>query len=195
MKRRLLLKVSTQLAMGGAVYFALGNAHAQPSYKVSAEQLQQAVAKRFPRKYPVGGLLELSLLTPQLRMLPEQNRLGVETVVEGAGPALKRSYSGVFNMDFALRYEASDLTVRASQLRVNALRFDDLPPGPSALLAAYGPSLAEQSLQNVVLHQLKAQDLAMADGMGLQPGSITVTAGGLVIGFVNKQAAPIAQPS
>ena len=194
MKRRLLLKASTQLATGSAVYLVLSNAHAQPSYKVSAEQLQQAVAKRFPRKYPVGGLLELNLLTPQLRMLPEQNRLGVETVVEAAGPALKRSYSGVFNMDFALRYEASDMTIRASQLRVNALRFDDLPPGPSALLAAYGPSLAEQSLQNVVLHQLKPQDLALPDGMGLQPGNITVTAGGLVIGFVSKPAAPAVQP-
>jgi hypothetical protein len=189
------LKASSQLALGGAAYFSLMNAHAQPSYKVSAEQLQQAVAKRFPRKYPVGGLIDLNLLTPQLRMLPEQNRLGVETVVEGAGPALRRSYAGVFDLDFALRYEASDLTIRASQLRVNSLRFDGLPPGPSALLSAYGPSLAEQTLQGVVLHQLKPQDLALPDGMGLQPGSITVTASGLVIGFVNKIPAPQPQAS
>ena len=195
MKRRLLLKASPQLAMGSALYFVLSSAHAQPSYKVSAAQLQQAVAKRFPRKYPVGGLMDLNLLTPQLRMLPEQNRLGVETVVEGAGPALKRAYSGMFDIDFALRYEASDLTIRASQLRVNALRFDGLPAGPSALLTAYGPSLAEQSLQNVVLHQLQPQDLALPDGMGLQPGSITVTANGLVISFITKQPAPAAQPS
>ena len=30
-------------------------------------------------------------------------------------------------------------------------------------------------------------DLALPDSMGVQPGSITVTARGLVIGFVNKQ--------
>jgi hypothetical protein len=38
----------------------------------------------------------------------------------------------------------------------------------------------------VVLHTLQPKDLALADVMGLQPGSITVTASGLVIGFVAK---------
>ena len=47
--------------------------------------------------------------------------------------------------------------------------------------------MAEQSLLEVVLHQLRPQDLALADGLGLQPGSITVTEQGLVIGFVAKQ--------
>jgi hypothetical protein len=38
----------------------------------------------------------------------------------------------------------------------------------------------------VVLHQLRPQDLAVADGLGMQPGSITVTDSGLVIGFEAK---------
>ncbi|MNT68545.1 hypothetical protein D3C72_2067880 [compost metagenome] len=54
------------------------------------------------------------------------------------------------------------------------------------MLNTYGPTLAEQSLQEVVLHQLRPQDLAMADVLGLRPGSITVTDQGLVIGFVVK---------
>ncbi|MEO7401291.1 MAG: DUF1439 domain-containing protein, partial [Polaromonas sp.] len=121
-----------------------------------------------------------------LRLLPEQNRLGTDLVVLAAGPALGRSYTGAFDLDFALRYEASDQSIRAYQLRVNALRFDDLPPGSAELLNAYGTRLAEQSLREVVLHQFKPQDLALPDAMGLQPGGITVTPQGLVIGFVNK---------
>lgn len=191
MNRRLLLTRSTQLAMrlsiGAALYASLSGARAQPSYKVSAEQLEQAIAKRFPRRYPVAGLLDLDAQAPRLRFMPEQNRLGAQMAMQAAGQALRRSYTGTFDVDFALRYEASDLSIRASQLRVNALRFNDLPPGPSQLLAAYGPALAEQTLQDAVLHTLKPQDLALPDGMGLQPGSITVTASGLVIGFVAKQ--------
>ena len=187
MNRRLLLTLSARLAMGGALYASLPGARAQPSYKVTAAQLQEAVAARFPRRYPVQGLLDLDAQAPRLRFLPEQNRLGAEMAMQVAGPALRRSYSGTFDLDFALRYEASDLTIRASQLRVNALRFDGLPPGPSELLATYGPALAQQTLQDAVLHQLKPQDLALPDGMGLEPGSITVTAQGLVIGFVTKQ--------
>ena len=186
MKRRLLLTLPVWLALGGAACSALPKAGGQPSLTVSAEQLQQAVARRFPLHYPLGGLLDLDVQAPRLRLLPELNRLGTEMVVQAAGPALKHSYTGAFDLDFALRYEASDQSIRAHQLRVNSLRFSDLPPGPSELLNAYGPALAEQSLQEVVLHRLRPQDLALPEAMGLQPGSITVTPRGLVIGFVTK---------
>lgn len=195
MQRRQLVITSARLALGSAGYFALLKANAQPSYKVSASQLEQAIGKRFPRSYPVSGLFNLEAQAPKLRFMTAQNRLGAEMAMQAIGPALRRAYPGLFDVDFALRYEASDLTIRASQLRVNALRFDGLPPGPSALLSAYGPALAEQTLQDVVLHQLKPQDLALPDGMGLQPGQITVTVSGLTISFVNKQAAQPAPAS
>jgi hypothetical protein len=186
MKRRLLLTAPLWLTLGGAACSASPVAPGQSGYKVSAEQLQQAVAKRFPLRYPVGGLLDLNVQAPRLRLLPEQNRLGTEMVVQAAGPALRRSYAGAFDVDFGLRYEASDQSIRAHQLRVNSLRFPDLPPGPSELLNAYGPGLAEQTLQDVVLHQLRPQDLALPDAMGLQPDSITVTPAGLLITFMAK---------
>lgn len=188
MKRRVLLSLPVWLALSGAACSATPGARGQPSYKVSAGQLQEAVARRFPRSYPLGGLLDLKLEAPHLRLLPEQNRLGTDMVVQAAGPALGRSYTGAFDLDFALRYEASDQSIRAHQLRVNSLRFDDLPPGSAELLNAYGPRLAEQSLREVVLHQLKPQDLALPNGLGLEPGTLTVTAQGLVIGFVPQQA-------
>ncbi|WP_332777987.1 DUF1439 domain-containing protein [Polaromonas sp.] len=187
MKCKWLLTLATSMALGGAGLLALPDARAQPSYTVSSEQLQEAVAQRFPMRYPVAGLLNLDLQAPRLRLLPDVNRLGTEMAVKVAGPALRRSYAGTFDLDFALRYEASDQSIRAHQLRVNSLRFAGLPPGPSELLDAYGPALAEQALQEVILHRLRPQDLMLADGMGLEPGAITVTAKGLVIGFVTKQ--------
>lgn len=171
-----------------ALALAAATAQAQPSYTVTSAQLQQAVAGKFPMRYPVGGLLELTLQAPRLRLLPEQNRLSSQMVVDAAGPALSRSGTGNFDVDFALRYEPSDQSIRAHQLKVNTLSLSGLPPGPSALLQAYGPALAEQALLEVVLHKLRPQDLMLADGLGLQPGAITVTARGLVIGFVPKKA-------
>ena len=188
MKRRRLLSLASGLLLGGAARSAVPDASAQPSYKVSVEQLQQAVARRFPLRYPVGGLFDLNVQAPRLRLLPEQNRLGTQMALQAAGPALGRSYQGALDLDFALRFEASDLTLRAYQLRVNSLRFTDLPPDQAELLNAYAPTLAAQTLGEVVLHQLRPQDLALPTAMGLQPGSITVTAQGLVIGFVAKQS-------
>lgn len=159
---------------------------APPGHRVSTGQLQDALAQRFPVRYPVPGLLDLDLRTPRLRPLPEQNRLLAEMAVEASGPALHQPHQGSFDVDFALRYEASDRTVRAQQLRLSRLRFPSLRPDVVKLLDAYAPALAAQSLQEVVLHQLQPQDLKAVDAMGMQPGPITVTGTGLVIGLVLK---------
>jgi hypothetical protein len=159
---------------------------AKPHYTVSGAQLQRSVAQRFPLRYPVPGVLNLDLQVPLLRLLPEQNRVSAEMVVDAAGPALQRSHKGSFEISFALRYETSDRTLRAHQLRFKRLQFPTLQPGVVDMLNAYGPALAQQSLLEVVLHQLRPQDLTLADVMGMQPGSITVTDAGLVIGFVLK---------
>jgi hypothetical protein len=189
MLRRFLFTAALALALG-----SLAQARSQepepeptpPRYTVTKAQLQTALTQRFPLRYPVPGLLDLDLQSPQLQLLPEQNRLSVELAVQAAGPALQRSHAGTFALEFGLRYEATDRTIRATQLRLQRLQFPTLQPGVVALLNTYAPALAEQSMTEVVLHQLQAKDLALADVMGLQPGSITVTDAGLVIGFVSK---------
>lgn len=191
MYRRAFLTAAPGLALGGLAWGALGDtdgddANPKPRYTVSAAQLRKAVAQRFPLRYPVAGLLDLQVQAPRLTLLPAQNRIGAEMAVEAAGPALRRSHAGMFEVDFALRYEASDRTLRAYQLRLGRLDFPDLQPAASELLNAYAPAMAEQSLREVVLHQLRPKDLALPDAMGLQPGRITVTQNGLEIGFVSK---------
>ena len=159
---------------------------AQPRFVVSKDQLQQVVAKRFPLRYPVVGLLNLEVQAPEIRLLPEQNRLSATMAVEASGAALNRKQSGTFEVEFALRYEVSDRTLRATALRFKRLNFPGLQPMASDMLNLYGQTLSEKALLEVVIHTLKPQDLGMADGLGVQPGSITVTEKGLVVDFVSK---------
>lgn len=159
---------------------------ALPHYNVSLARLQTGVARRFPMRFPVPGLMDLDVQVPQLRLLPAVNRLGAVMVVVAAGPALERTHQGTLDVEFALRYEATDHTVRAHQLRFQRLQFPTLPPGVVALLNTYGPALTQQTLLEVVVHTLRPQDLALPDGLGMQPGSMTVTTEGLTIGFVPK---------
>ncbi len=174
------------LAIAALLWSSLQMAQAQPSFTVSERQLRQELAQRFPLRYPIAGMLDLDLQAPQLRLLPGQNRVSARMSVEAAGPALRRSHSGTFDVNFALRYEPSDHTIRAYQLKFQNLQILQLPAPASELLNLYGPAIARQALQEVVLHQLRPQDLTMADSLGLQPDSITVTDKGLVIGFVLK---------
>jgi hypothetical protein len=159
---------------------------AQPRFTVSKDQLQQAVAKRFPLRYPVVGLLDFAVQAPEIQLLPEKNRLTAIMAVEASGVALNRKQAGTFEVEFALRYEVSDRTLRATGLRFKRLDFPGLRPEASQILNAYGQTLSEKALLEVVLQTLKPQDLAMADVLGVQPGSITVMEKGLVVDFVSK---------
>ena len=161
---------------------------AAPGYRVTAAQLQQVLAARFPLRYALPGLFDLTLEEPQLRLLPEENRLGTRMLVRAAGPALRRPHGGDFDLEFALRYEPADRSIRAQRLRVQSLHIEGLPPRSAALLQRSATDLAEQQMLEIVLHRMKPADLALADTMGLQPGDITVTPDGLLIGFVNKTA-------
>ena len=192
LQRRQFLSATSGLVAVGAIGLgaALGLARrtlAQPGYTVSAEQLRDMLAQKFPRTVPVAGLLELTLHAPRLRLLPAVNRLGAAMDVEAAGPALRRSHPGSFDVEFALRYEASDRTLRAHQIKLGRLELAGLKPAATELLNAYAPALAEQSLREVVLHQLRPQDTALMDGLGLEPGPITITEKGLNVAFVRKQ--------
>lgn len=157
-----------------------------PGHFIAAAQLQEAVDGRFPLRYPVAGMLDLELQSPRLQLLATRNRLSAELPVRAAGPALNRAHAGTLSVDFALRFEASDRSIRAHQLQLGRLAFPTLQPGVVELLNTYGPALASQALQDVVLHHLTEQDLALPNRLGLQPGSITVVADGLVVGLVAK---------
>lgn len=184
-RRHWLCLIGAVAALGRA-----GGAFANPpSYRVSLQQLQEVLAQRFPLRYPVAGLFDLTLDVPRLFLLPDLNRLGAGLPLRAAGTALRRSHGGELDVDFNLRYERSDQTIRAQRLRVQRLRVDGLTGEAQALLERSAIDFARQALLEVVLHRLQPRDLALADAMGLEPGPINVTPDGLVIEFINKPAA------
>lgn len=184
MKRR-----ATFLALAATVLSGCGVMGARagaPGYRVSLQQVQQAVDQRFPMRYPVAGLFELSLDAPQLQPLPDLDRLACAVTLHAAGPALRRRYQGEVDLDFGLRYEPSDQTIRAHHLRVEGLRVDGLTGQAQAVIEQSVSELVRQQMLELVLHKLRPNDLALADTMGLQPGAIHVTWDGLIVEFVNK---------
>lgn len=157
------------------------------SRRVPLQQVQTAVDERFPLRYPVAGLFELEFDRPRLRVLPELDRLASALPVRVAGPALRRAYRGDLDLDFRLRYEASDRTVRAHAVRVAAVRVPGLAGEAARLLEDAATELAGQALLEVVLHRLQPRDLALADAIGLEPDTIRVTEAGLLVLFANKR--------
>jgi hypothetical protein len=185
-RRSFLLATARHAAVVGAAGVAT-QALAQPVYTVSARQLQRVLAQRFPQRYAAAGWLEVEMQLPTLRLLPQLNRLGAALPLEAAGPALRRRYAGSVDLDFGLRYEAADQTVRAHRVRVNSVQVDGLARESAHLLDAYVRELSGQVLVEVVLHTLRPQDLALARTMGFEPGEIIVTETGIEVRFVPQK--------
>ena len=91
MNRRLLLATGAWWTLGLGACTMAPRAQAQPSYKVSLEQLERVLARRFPLRYAVSGLLDIEMREPRLRLMPELNRLGSELPMGGQAGARRQA--------------------------------------------------------------------------------------------------------
>ena len=161
------------------------------SVTVPAERLQQAIAQRFPIKQRLAEVIELEVLPPRLSLLPASNRLATDIDLNVADRLLGGRYSGSIALDFGLRFEPSDNTIRMTGARVNRVSLAGVPEPYQTAITRNAPRLAERLLDNRVLHQFSDKDLSLVNGLGLEPGEISVTPQGLNVTLVPR---PLSRP-
>ena len=94
-RRSLLLVSAASLGLGAS---GCSGKSLPSSFSVSSAKLQNMLAQRFPKQYPVAGLLQIQLQTPQLAMLPERNALNAVMDARLSGPVLKEAFQGMGEM-------------------------------------------------------------------------------------------------
>lgn len=156
-------------------------------YTVSTAEITALLGERFPKTLPLAGLADLTLERPALAMHPDVNRMSARLPLEISGPMVAKPGHGALALAFGLRYEPSDRTLRAHDIALESLQVEGLDAGAAALLHAWAPRLAQRSFKEVVVHRLQPKDLALLDGLGMQPGAITVTPQGLSVAFEKQK--------
>jgi hypothetical protein len=156
------------------------------SVNVSAEQLQQAIGQRFPINQRLAEVLDLEVLPPRLSLLPASNRLATDIKLNLVDRLMGGRYSGSIALDFGLRFEASDNTIRMTGARVNRVSLVGVPEPYQMAINKNVPRLAERLLDSRVLHQFSDKDLRLVNGLGLEPGEIRVTPQGLNVTLVPR---------
>lgn len=155
---------------------------------VTQAQLQQAVERRFPIERRYLELLDVTVAAPRLLMRPDANRVATELEVLVGERITRSQYRGAIALNFGLRFEPGDNTVRLTNVRVDRIDVD----GASALLRQQldrvGILLAEQSLNERPVYTLRAKDVEAMQGRGLRPGDIRVTSNGLAIDLISAEA-------
>ena len=159
------------------------------SYTLPLAQLEKLIGAKFPQRRQISGLMEITLLRPRLRLLPEANRMGTMIDLLVSEQLLGRRYEGTMDLDYGIRFDAADGAVRMVDVRVSKVDFPAMPEQLRPIFARAAPRLAEQSLNEMVLHKIEPAQLAMVNGLGYRVGEVRVTREGLKINLLPALAA------
>lgn len=151
------------------------------TYRIDEAELARLVARQFPKTQSVAGLAELTLSAPELRLLPERNKLGASFDLGASERLSGRAARGRLSLEGALRYEPSDQSLRLAQVRVQQLQWQGAGSEAAERAAAL---LAERLLEDMALYRLKPEQAQRLAQAGLAPGGVTVTPRGVELAFV-----------
>lgn len=152
---------------------------------VSDAELSQRLATRFPIERRWLEVLDLRLSNPRVRSDAAAGRLRVELEVRlGQRLIGDRRLGARLVLSGRPRYEATDHSIRITEVGVDAVRIDQ--GADQSLLgaeAAWPSALLAQVLEDRTVYQLSARQLADIDRQGLVLRSLAVAPGGVALTF------------
>jgi hypothetical protein len=154
------------------------------SITLGEAELQAQLDKRFPMQRSLLDTFELNLYEPRLRLDPQARRLATDLALRASDRRSGRSVQGRLALDYALRYEPSDATIRMVRPRIESLALDTasgLAPHQAELVQRMGMALAERLLDDLVLYRVPVERLDRLKAAGLRPGTLQVTPKGVEI--------------
>jgi hypothetical protein len=148
---------------------------------VSEVELARLIEKQFPLDSRLLDVLDVSVGSPRLSLMPGHNRLATELDLLTGERMFGRAYKGQIALDYGLRYDEQSQAIRLTGVRVNRLQLDSGSDSMPATLNRLGGLLAEQMLKDLPIYRFKPEDFDAMNGMGYQPGTVAVTAKGVEI--------------
>ena len=180
LSRRLLLqRLTGPLAVAGLGLSGCAHLAGPRSVVYTEADLQALLARRFPLERRLLEVLEVKVTEPRIGLLPEQNRLSAELDVAATDRLFAGQYHGRLSLTTALRVEPSDRSLRLKDVRVSRLTWDKRGDAVSERIQRLGTLIAERLLEDVSLHQFRAEQWERLMSAGYAPPSIRVTPAGL----------------
>ncbi|MBA2672996.1 DUF1439 domain-containing protein [Ramlibacter sp.] len=170
------------LALLWVAAWLAGCATGPRTVEVPRDQLQAALAKRFPFQARFLDVVDVQASAPRLQLLPESNRVRTSVALAASSRVLRNTLQGDVEMSFGLRYEPADTSIRLADVRVERIDLQGVPEGLRGQLQRLGPFLAERMLEGAPLHTFSPDQVAKAQGW--TPGEIRVTSSGLRISLL-----------
>ncbi|MBN8493996.1 MAG: DUF1439 domain-containing protein, partial [Burkholderiales bacterium] len=160
-------------------------------------ELQAQLARRFPLQRSLLDVYELQLSDPRLRIDGAAGRLATELALQASDKRSGRMLQGRLALDYGLRWEASDASIRLVQPRVDSLQIapeSGLSPRRAELLQRMGSALVARLLDDLALYRVPEARLQAWRSAGFQPGGLQITPDGVEITIERVAGSSSAQP-
>ena len=104
-------------------------------FRITAEELTEKMAVRFPLEKSVAGLLDVTLVRPRVELLAEQQRIVTSFDVSVKLALSGKSVAGTLKISARPEYIAASRSLFLRDARVDQIRIDNMPDALSAALA------------------------------------------------------------
>jgi|APDOM4702015118_1054815.scaffolds.fasta_scaffold43358_2 hypothetical protein len=175
------LAIGSAVALGGCA--SLGPRHVT----LSEADLQRLLERQFPREQRVMEVFDLRIARPTLRLLPERSRIATEVEVTAGERLTGRTLRGSVALDYGLRYEPSDASLRLTQVRVQDLKLDVGGTALQGQAARMGGMLAERALDDIVIYRVDEARRDQLRRAGVAGADIVITARGVELRFTEAR--------
>ena len=150
-------------------------------YTATRAELQDMLAKQFPRSQRYAEIFAVVLSDPQLALNAEVNRAAITAHVSIASPLLGGGHvDGTVALSSALRYDAAARALRLQQPKAERLELQGVSGSDAERLRQIGGVVAQQVLQGQVLRTFSAEELTVGNKT-YEIGDITVLADGIKV--------------
>ncbi|WP_250512490.1 DUF1439 domain-containing protein [Caballeronia sp. INDeC2] len=154
-------------------------------YTFSTQQVQEAVARKFPLQRTASQIFDVVLSNPVVGMAPDRNRVTVRVDARLSTPFMPNPVIGAFTLSTQLGYDAPSRSVILVSPSVDDAQFSGDAAQYNQQIASVGAQLAAQLLDRYPIHTFKPEELQFA-GVSYEPGTITVLTNGIRVQIVEK---------
>ena len=148
--------------------------------RVTADELTEKMARRFPLEKSVAGLLDVTLVRPRVELVADQQRIVTSFDVSVKLALTGKSVTGNLKVSGRPEYVAASRSLFLRDARVERIRIDNTPDALSAGLAKAASNFAKDAVEERPLHTFKPEDLTRY-GVRYEPERIEVRADALVL--------------
>ncbi len=174
---------------GGAAFSLAGCASAfslAPDHVTfSRDEMQRAVARKFPYQKTLGQMADVVLSNPLVSLLPEQNRVAVHVDAHFGSVLLHEPVAGHFTLSGQLAYDAARNAIVIKQPAVDSVSFDDSAQMFAQQIGSAAGLFAADLLNDYAVYTFKPGQLQFA-GASYVPGAITVLDRGIRVAIVQQ---------